>query len=119
MLLILDDCNSRASTDTCEFALHFPGRRRQDADVFREIQQRLRAEHQTLGRPQTVGTQTNHDVVNATAERDPWKNSTRHHSTRIGLSQPRVLEVILEDQQVPFRYSRIAHLPQTMALYTY
>jgi hypothetical protein len=38
---------------------------------------------------------------------------------RIGLTQPRVLEVILEDQQVPFRYSRIAHLPQTMALYTY
>jgi hypothetical protein len=80
--------------------------------VFRHLQQRLRVEHQTV-RPQA-----NHDAVNAIVEH-LWKNSIRYCSTRIGLSQPRVLEVILEDQQVPFCYSRIAHLPQTMALYTY
>ena len=56
MLLILDDCNSRDSTNTCEFALHFSGRRRPDADVCRQLQQRLRLEHQTVGRPQTVRT---------------------------------------------------------------
>jgi hypothetical protein len=69
MLLILDDCKSRASTETCEFAFHFPGRRRPDA-VFRQLQQRLRVEHQTVGRPQTVRTQANHDAANATVERD-------------------------------------------------
>ena len=89
MLLILDDCNSRASTDTCEFAHHFPGRRRPGADAFRQLQQRLRVEHQTVGHPKAVRTQANHDAVNATAERDLWKNSTRYRSTRIGLSQPR------------------------------
>jgi len=115
-VLILVDRNSRASADTCEFALHFPGRRRPDADVFRQLQQRLPVEHQTVGRPLTVQKQANHDAVNATVERDLWKNSTRYRSTRIGLPQPGVLEVILEDQQVPLRYSRIAHLPQTKAL---
>jgi len=97
----------------------FPGRRRPDADVFRQLQQSLRVEHQTVGRPQTVRTQANHSAVNATVERDLWKNSTRYRSTRIGLSQPRVVEVILEDQQVPLRYSQIALLLQTMALYIY
>jgi len=68
MLLILDDCNSPVSTDTCEVALHFPGRRRTDAGVFRQLQQRLRVEHQTEGRPQTVRTQANHDAINVTVE---------------------------------------------------
>jgi len=70
MLLIPDDCNIPASTDTCEVALHFPGRRRTDTDVFRQLQRRLRVEHQTLGRPQTVREQANHDAINVTVERN-------------------------------------------------
>jgi hypothetical protein len=46
MLLTLDDWNSRASIDTRKFALHYPCRRRPDADVFRQLKQRLRVEHQ-------------------------------------------------------------------------
>lgn len=68
MLLIIDDCNSRANSDICEFALHFPGRCRPDADVFRQLQLRLRVEHQTVGRPQTVRPQGNHDAVNVIVE---------------------------------------------------
>jgi hypothetical protein len=46
MRVILDDCNSSARTDTRELALHFPGRRRPDTDVFRQLHQRLRVKHQ-------------------------------------------------------------------------
>jgi hypothetical protein len=111
MLLTLSACNSRAGTAAREYALRYPGRHHPDANVFRRLEQRLRETGSVTpvalvnaGRPRTVRTPANEDAIIAAVEK-----LTRYR-TRIGLSQPRVLEVLYDDQLHPYHYSRSAHL---------
>jgi hypothetical protein len=115
MLLTLGACNSRAGTAAREYALRYPGRRHPDANVFR-LEQRLRETGSVTptalvnaGRPGTVRTPANEDAIIAAVEREPWRSS-RDIERELGLSQPKVLEVLLDDQLHPYHYSRSAHL---------
>jgi hypothetical protein len=99
MLLILGACNSnsRAGTAAREYALHYPGRCHPDANVFRRLAQRLRETGSVTptalvnaGRPRTVQTPANEDVIIAAVEREAWRSS-RDIVREFGLSQPRVL----------------------------
>jgi hypothetical protein len=82
MFLILGTCNSRAGATAREYALRYPGRRHPDNNVFRQLEQRL---HKTgsvtptalenAGRPRTVRTPANEDVIIAPMEQQPWRSS--------------------------------------------
>jgi hypothetical protein len=116
MLLTLGDCNSRAGTDSWEYALRYPCRRHPDANMFRRLEQRLRdtgsvtpTALMNAGRPRTVRTPANEDAIIAAVEREPWRSS-RDIARELGLSQPRILEVLHDDQLHPYHNSRSAHL---------
>jgi hypothetical protein len=116
MLLTLGACNSRAGTAAREYALRYPGRRHPDANVFRRLEQCLRETGSVtstalvnVGRPRTVRPPANEDAITAAVEREPWRSS-RDIARELGLSQPRVLEVLHDDQLHPYHYSRGAHL---------
>jgi hypothetical protein len=75
MLLTLGTCNSRAGTAAREYALRYPGRRYTNANVFRLLEQRLYetgsvkpTTHVNAGRPRTVRTAANEDVIIAAVE---------------------------------------------------
>jgi hypothetical protein len=61
------------------------------------------------GRPRTVRTPANEDAKIAAVEREPWRSS-RDIARELGLSQPRVLEVLHDNQLNPYHYSRSAHV---------
>jgi hypothetical protein len=116
MLLTLGACNSRAGTAAREYALRYPGQRHPDANVFRRLEQRLRVTGSVTptalvnaGRPRTVRTPANEDVIIAAVEGEPWRSSL-DIARELGLSQPRVLEVLHGDQLHPYHYSRSAHV---------
>jgi hypothetical protein len=84
--------------------------------VFRRLEQRLRETGRVTptalvnaGRPWTVRTPANEDAIIAAVEREPWESS-RDIARELGLPQPRVLEVLHDDQMHPYHYSRSAHL---------
>jgi hypothetical protein len=80
--------------------------------MFRRLEQRLRGTTTALvnaGRPRTVRTPANEDDIISAVEREPWRSS-RDIARELGLSQPRVLEVLHGDQLHPYHYSRSAHL---------
>jgi hypothetical protein len=108
MLLTLGACNSRAGTAARQYALRYPGRRHPDANVFRRLEQRLRETGSltptalvNAGRPPTVRTPANEDDTTAAVEREPWRSS-RDIARELGLSQPRVFEVLHDDQVRPY-----------------
>jgi hypothetical protein len=80
MLLTLGACNSnsRAGTATREYALRYPGRRHPNANVFRRLEQRLCEAGSVTptalvnaGRPRTVRTPANEDVIILAVGREP------------------------------------------------
>jgi hypothetical protein len=92
MLLTLGACNSRAGTAAREYAIRYTGRRHPDANLFRRLQQRLRETGSVTptalvnaGRPRTVRTPGNEDLIIAAVEREPWRSS-RDISQELGLS---------------------------------
>jgi hypothetical protein len=107
MLLTLGACNSRAGTAAREYALRYPGRRRLDANAFRRLEQRLRETGSVTptvfvnaSRPQTLQTPANEDAIIAAVEREGWRSSS-DIARELGLSQPRVLEVLHDDELHP------------------
>jgi hypothetical protein len=91
-------------------------RRHPDANVFRRFLQRLRDTGSVTptalvnaGRPRTARTPTNEDATTAAVEREPWRSSC-DIARKLGLSQPRVLEVLHDDQLHPYYDSRSAHV---------
>ena len=99
-------CNTGAGTVVRQFSLHCPGRRHPDAIEFRRLNQRLyetrsgtRTEHAHTGRPSTVQTLAYKDAKTAAVERQPLRSS-RDIVPELGLSEPKVLEVLLDDQSV-------------------
>jgi hypothetical protein len=65
MLLTLSACNSTAGTAALEYVLRHPGRRHQDINMFRRLEQSLDdtecatpMAHVNEGRPQTFGRQS-------------------------------------------------------------
>jgi hypothetical protein len=123
MLLSLGACNSRAGTAARKYALRYPGRRHPDANVFRRLEQCLRETGSVTptalvnaGRPRTVRTPANEDAILAAVEREPWRSS-RDIVRELGLSQPRVLEILHDDQLHPYHYSRSTHLFPDIVLY--
>jgi hypothetical protein len=115
MLLTLGARNSRAGTAAREYKLCYPGRRHSNANMFRRLEQRLRETGSVTptalanaGRPRTVRTPANEDVIIAAVEREPWRSS-RDIARELRLSQPSVLEVLYDDQLHPYHYSRSAH----------
>jgi hypothetical protein len=61
------------------------------------------------GRSRTVRTPANEDGIIAAVEREPWISS-RDIAWELEISQPRVLEVLHDDQLHLYHYSRSAHL---------
>jgi hypothetical protein len=116
MLLTLGDCNSRAGTAAREYALRYPGRRHPDGNVFRRLEQHFRETGSVTptalvnaGRPRTVRTPANKDAIISAVKREPWRCS-REITRDLGLFQPRVLEVLNEDELHPYHYSQSSHL---------
>jgi hypothetical protein len=112
MLLTLGACNRRAARG---YALRFPGRRHPDSNVFRRLEQRLpeigsvtTTALVNAGHPRTVRTPAKEDAIIAAVEREPWRSCDIPRE--LGLSQPRVLEVLNDNQLHPYHYSRSAHL---------
>jgi hypothetical protein len=54
-------------------------------------------------------TQANENVIIPAIECETWRNS-RHIGRELGLSQPRVLEILHDAELLPHHYSRSAHL---------
>jgi hypothetical protein len=82
MLLTLGACNSRAGTAAREYALRYPGRRHSDTNVIRRLEQRFRETGSVTptalvnaGRPRTVRTPANENVIISAVEREPWRSS--------------------------------------------
>jgi hypothetical protein len=76
MLLTLGACNSRAGTAAREYALRYSGRRHPNANVFRQLEQRLCETGSVTptvlvnaGRPRTLRTPANEDAIIATMVR--------------------------------------------------
>jgi hypothetical protein len=108
MLLTLGACNSRAGTAAREYMLRYPGRHHPDTNVFRLLEQHLRETGSVTpmalvnaGRPWTVWTPANENAIIAAVEREPWR---RDITRKLGLSQPRVLEVLHDDQLHPYHH---------------
>jgi hypothetical protein len=100
-LLTLSACNSQASTAAWQYALHYPGRRHTDANVFRRLKQRLRETGGVTpmalvnaGRPRTVRTVANENAIIAAVDRELWRSS-RDIARKLGLTQPKVLETLM------------------------
>lgn len=103
-------CNTGAGTVVRQFALHCPGRRHPDAVEFRGLNQRLyetrsgtHTEPVYTGRPWTVQTLAYKDAKTAAVERQPWRCS-RDNVPELGLSEPKVLEVLLDHQSEPYPF---------------
>jgi hypothetical protein len=101
----------RAGTAALEYALGYPLRRHPETDVFRRLEQRLRERRSATPtapvsayRPRTVRTPANEDAIIVAMEREPSRIS-RHIARQLGLSQPRILDVLH-----PYHYSRRAHV---------
>jgi hypothetical protein len=116
MLFTLGACNSRAGAAAHEYALCYPGRHHPGTNVFWRLELCL---HETgsvtpmalvnAGCPWTVWTTANKDAIVASVEWEP-RRSSHDIAQELGLSQPRVLEVLNDDQLHPYDYSRSAHL---------
>jgi hypothetical protein len=109
-------CNSRPGSAAREYALRYPSRRPPYADVYRELELRLRETESVkittfvnAGHPRTVRTPANEDAKLAAVERVPWGSSS-DIERELGLFESRVLEVHHVDQLHPHHYLRNAHV---------
>lgn len=75
-LFILGVCTSRAGTGARKFALHYPGRRHPDANVFRRLQHLLCKTLVNVSRLRTRRTPANKHVIIADVERQPRRTGT-------------------------------------------
>jgi hypothetical protein len=98
-------CNTGAGTVVRQFALHYPGRRHPNAVEFRRLNRSLYAtrigthtEHGHTGRPWTVQTLAYKDAKTAAVERQLWRSS-QDLVPELGLTEPKVLEVLPDHQQ--------------------
>jgi hypothetical protein len=105
-------CNTGAGTVVRQFALHCPGRRHPDDVEFRRLNQRLyetqsgtHTEPVHTDRPWTVQIPAYKDAKTTAVERQPWRSS-RNIVPELGLSEPKVFEVLLDHHSVPY------HLPE-------
>jgi hypothetical protein len=69
----------------------------------------LRTAHMNADRQLTAREPANEDVIPAAAERKLWRSS-RDIAQELGLSQPRVIEVLHDDQLHPYNFLRSALL---------
>ena len=95
-------CSTGAGTAVHQFALRCPGRRHPGAVEFRRLNSRLyetRSGTHTKpvhkARPWTVQTPDNKDAKTAAVGRELWRSS-RDIVPELGLSEPNVLEVLLD-----------------------
>jgi hypothetical protein len=84
--------------------------------VFRRLEQHLREIGSvtptalvSVGLPRTARTPANEDAIITAVERELWRSSG-DIARELGLSQPRVLEVLHDDQLHPYHYLQSAHL---------
>lgn len=82
---------------TIRAALRYLGQRHPYAGMFRRLEQRLR-------KTRAVWPTANEDAINVAVELEPWS------SRELGIHQPRILEVLHDDQLQPYHYSRSTHL---------
>jgi hypothetical protein len=122
MLLTFGICNSRAGTAARKGPLFYPGRRHAEATVFRRLERRFRQEvvipttHVNAGRSRTAWAPADEDAVTADVEWKP-RRSSRNIARDLGLSLPRILEVLNGYQLHPYR--RVDTCFQTIFLYVF
>jgi hypothetical protein len=111
MLLTLSVCNGQTGTDTQEYTLCYL-----DTNVLWLLQQHLcqtcsvaPVAYVNAGHPWTVWTPANEDTIIAAMERELWRSS-HDLSWQLGLSQLRVLEVLIHDQFDSYHFLQDTHL---------
>ena len=104
-------CNGRAGTDSRKYVVWDPRLRHWDTNVIRRLSQSRRetvivtypalvnADHRSTGR-----TLASYDAINAAVAQEKWR-SWRDILRKLGMLQPRALDVLSGDQSHSYHYS--------------